>query len=79
MVGGAKSGLESNPIPTRDVQRVQTNLVHPRAQRPYKDRDRTVFECLLWRYGSAVDCCRDRGSGCSRLGYGIGALAGGHH
>ena len=33
MVGGAKSGLESNPIPTRDTQRVQTNLVHTRTQR----------------------------------------------
>ena len=36
-----------------------------------KDSGRTVFECLLKRYGSAVDCCRGRGSGCIRLGYGI--------
>ena len=28
-------------------------------------------ECLLWRYGSAVACCRGRGSGCSRPGYGL--------
>ena len=34
----------------------------------------TEFEHLLWRYGSAVDCRRDRGSGCSRLGYGINPL-----
>ena len=27
-----------------------------------------VFKCLLWRRGSAVACCRDRGSGCSRPG-----------
>ena len=39
---------------------------------------RTVSECLLRRYGSAVDCCRDRGSGCSRPGYGINPLGGGH-
>ena len=26
MVGGANSQLESNPIPTRDAQRAQTNL-----------------------------------------------------
>ena len=25
----------------------------------------TMFECLLWRYGSALDCCRGRDSGCS--------------
>ena len=29
--------------------------------------------------GSAVDCCRGRGSGCSRLGYGISPLGRGHH
>ena len=33
-IGGAKSCLESNPIPTRDAQRVQINLVHTRTQRP---------------------------------------------
>ena len=27
MVGGANSRLESNPIPSRDAQRAQTNLV----------------------------------------------------
>ena len=30
-----------------------------------------MFECLLKRYRSALDCCRGRGSGCSRPGYGI--------
>ena len=38
-----------------------------------------MFECLLWKYGSAVACCRGRGSGCSRRGYGISPLGGGHH
>ena len=28
MVGGVKLHLESNPIPTRDAQRAQTNLGH---------------------------------------------------
>ena len=79
MVGGAESPLESNPIPARDAQRAQTNLMHTRTQRPHRDQDRTVFECLLWRYGSAVDCRRGRGSGCIRLGYGISPLGGGHH
>ena len=27
-----------------------------------------VSECLLWRHRSAVACCGDRGSGCSRPG-----------
>ena len=34
MVGGAKSYLEPNPIPARDTQRAQTNLVHTRTQGP---------------------------------------------
>ena len=34
MVGGAKSYLESHPIPARDAQRAQTNLVCTRTQRP---------------------------------------------
>ena len=33
-----------------------------------------MFECLLRTYGSAVDCHRDRGSGCSRLEYGKALL-----
>ena len=40
------------------------NLVCTRTQRLHRDWARTVFECLLWRYGSAVDC--HRGSVCSR-------------
>ena len=54
MAGGANSHLESNPIHTRDAQRAQTNLVCTRTQGPHRDRDRSVFEHLLWRYGSAV-------------------------
>ena len=34
MVGGVKSCLESNPLPARDAQRTQTNLVCTRTQRP---------------------------------------------
>ena len=78
-VGGVNLWLESNPIPARDAQRAQTNLVDPETQRPHRDWERTVFEHLLWRYGSAVDCCRGRGSGFSRLGYGISPLGGGCH
>ena len=75
----AKSCLESNPIPTRDAQRAQTYLVCTRTKRPQRDWDRTVFECLMRRYRSAVDCCSGTGSGCSRPGYGISPLGGGLH
>ena len=34
MVGGEKLCLESNPIPARDAQRAQTNLLHTRTQTP---------------------------------------------
>ena len=77
MVGGTKSCLESNPTPARATQSAQTNLVSTKTQRPHRDWDRTVFECLLWSFGSAVDCCRGRGFGCSRPGYGISPLWGG--
>ena len=36
-VGGAKSHLESNPIPPSVAQRAQTNLMHTRTQRPHRD------------------------------------------
>ena len=36
-VGGANSRLKSNPIPTRDAQRAQTNFVHTRTQEPHRD------------------------------------------
>ena len=62
------------PRTTRKAQRAQINLVHTRTQRPHRDWDRTVFEHLLRRYGSAVDCCGSWGSGCSRPGYGTSLL-----
>ena len=37
MVGGVNSHLESNPIPARDAQRAQANLVCTKTQRPHKD------------------------------------------
>ena len=77
MVGGAKSHLESNPLPARDAQRVQRDLVCTKTQRPHRDWDRTVFGCLLRRYRSAVDCYGDRVSGCSRPGYGVSPFGGG--
>ena len=37
MVGGAKSCLESNPIPARETQRTQTYLARTRTQRPHRN------------------------------------------
>ena len=70
------SYLESNLTPARDIH---AYFVHTNTHRPHRDWDRTMFEYLLRRYGSAVDCCRGRGSECSRPGYGISPLGGGRH
>ena len=71
MVGGVKLHLESNPKPTRDSWRAQTKpCVHQDPETPVR-LSQTFFwvsECLLPRHRSAVACCRDRGSGCSRPG-----------
>ena len=37
MEGVARLHLESNPIPIRDAQSAQRNLVHTRTQRPHRD------------------------------------------
>ena len=42
MVGELNSCSESNPIPTRDAQRAQTNLVCTRTQGPQTDWDRAL-------------------------------------
>ena len=79
MVQGAKQHLESDPIHTRDAKMAQANLVCTRIQKPHRNGVRTVFECPLWRYVSALDCYRGRGSGCSRPECGISHLGGGHY
>ena len=59
-VGGAKSCLESNPIPTRDAQRTQTYLVCTRTQRPHRDRDRL---CLGVSWGGVSQQWTTAGAG----------------
>ena len=64
--------LPSNWLPKcSDLGRTQN------ACSTHRDWARTMYECLLWGYWSAVVC--RRGSGCSRLGYGISPLGGGCH
>ena len=80
MVGGAKPCLESNHIPARNAWRAQTkSSTHQKNPQRMSQTCLWVFECLLWSYGSAVACYRGRGCRCSRPGYGISPLEGGHH
>ena len=68
-VGGAKSHLESHPTPARDAQKGSNeSLCAPAPETPQRQSQTClwVFECLLWRHGSAMACCGDRGSACSR-------------
>ena len=62
MVGEAKSRLESNPIPTRDAQRAQINLVSTRTQDPTETEPELCF---------SVSC---RGTDQQWLAAGAGAL-----
>ena len=80
MVEGAKSRLESNPITTREAQRAQTkSCTHQESPKGWSQTCLWVFEHLLWRYRSAMACCRGRDSRCSRPGCYISPLGGGHH
>ena len=80
MVGGAKSHLESNPIPARDAQRAQTKLyAHQETPQRLGQTCLWIFEHLLWWYGSAVACHMGRGSGCSTPDCSISPLGGGCH
>ena len=72
MVGEAKSSLESNAIPVRDAQRAQTDpcvYQDPETPQRLNQTCRWVFECLLWRYGSAVACHRGGALGTADLGH----------
>ena len=76
-----KIHLESNPISIRDARGAQTK---PCAHQEISQRlSQTCFWAFVWvspvEYRSAVDCCRCRGSECSRPGYGISPLGGGCH
>ena len=64
-----KIAFRMKPIPTRDARRAHTKpCAHQDPETPQRLSQTCpwVFECLLWRYGSAVACCRGRGSAYSR-------------
>ena len=48
MVAGVKSRLESNPVPTRDARRAQTNIVHTRTQRLSQNCVSLPGSCQQW-------------------------------
>ena len=80
MVGGVKFSLKSNPIPGRDTRMAQTKpCAHQKTPQRLNQSCLWMFECLLQWYRSAVVCHRGKGSGCSRPGYGINPVGGGHH
>ena len=80
MVGGVKSRVESNPIPARDSWTAQTKCcAYQETPQRLSQTCLWVFECLTWRHRPAVAQRRDRGSRCSRPGYGISPLGGGHY
>ena len=47
-VGGAKSPLDSNPIPTRDAQRAQTKHQDPETASPPDTEPDLCLSLLLW-------------------------------
>ena len=65
--------FEANPIPARDSEGSNKPCAHQDPEIPQR-LNQTVFECLLRKYRSAVDCCRNRGSECSRPRNGISFL-----
>ena len=81
-VGGAKSHLESNPIPARDTRGAPTKPCVYQDSVTLQRLSQNCVDCLLWKYRSAVAYCRGRGSGCRNLDHtdcGISPLGGGHH
>ena len=67
-VGGAKSRLESNPIPARDAWRAQRKPAQQESPQTLSQACLWVPECLLRRHRSAVAGRRGRGSACGRPG-----------
>ena len=58
MVGRANLPLNQTPFPPETLRGLKQTLCAPGIRDP-TDRDRTVIQRLLWRYGSAVVCRRE--------------------
>ena len=77
LVGGAKSRLELNPIPTKMLRGLKQTLCTLGPRDPTETETELCLRSV--RVESAVVCRRDRGSGFSRPEYGIRPLGGGCH
>ena len=78
MVGGVKLHLESTPSLQTCSEGSNKSYVYQDLETPQRLSQNCVWVSPA-AYGSAVDCCRGRASGCSRPGYGISPLGGGCH
>ena len=77
-----RRGEITSRIKPQTCQRCLEGSNIPCAQQDPETSQRVGQNCVRVcprRPGSAVDCCRGRGSGCSRPGFGISPLGGGHH
>ena len=81
MIEGAKSRLESNPIPTGDTRRAQTKPCAHQAQRPQRPAT-PASECLSVSCGGRVSSGLPHRGSTAALGHaacGISPLGGDHH
>ena len=60
--------LESNPIPTRNAQRAQTNLCAPGPRDPTETETELCPECHLRRFRAAVTAAGTGALGAADLG-----------
>ena len=63
MVVGGEISFRITPYTRQRCLEGSNKLCGTGTQRPHRDWTRTVFVCLLWRYGSAGTCRRGGGSG----------------
>ena len=75
----AKSFLESTPYLTEMLRGLKQALCTPGLRDPTETETELCLSVSWIRYGSPVACHKGRGSGCSRLGYGIRPFGVGHH
>ena len=78
MAGAGKIAFRIKPHTSqRCSQDLNSPCAHQDPETPQRLRQNCIWASPV--YGSTVDCHRERGSGCSRPGYGISSLGGGHH
>ena len=81
MAGGAKSRSESNPLPTRDAQRAETNLCAPGPRDPTETEPELCLSVSCKGMGQQWPVAGAGALGAEHKpsGYGIIPLGGGRH